>query len=40
MPKLLMNWEKHKQGIQLCYNAYNRTKQHFAIPYFGFNEYI
>ena len=19
-----MNWEKHKQGIQLCYRAYNQ----------------
>ena len=25
-PKLLMNWKKHKQGIQLCHGVYNETK--------------
>ena len=32
MARLLLNWEKHKQGIQLCYDTYNQTKKHFAIP--------
>ena len=26
MPRLLMNWKKHKQRIQLCYGVYNETK--------------
>ena len=25
MPRLLLNWKKHKQEIQLCYGAYNET---------------
>ena len=32
MPRLLLNWKKPKQGIQLCYGAYNQTKQHFEVP--------
>ena len=32
MPRLLLNWKKQKQDIQLCYSAYNKTKQHFEIP--------
>ena len=32
MLRLLLNWKKHKQGIQLCYSTYNQTKQHFKIP--------
>ena len=34
MARLLLNWEKHKQGIQLCYDTYNHTKKQFAIPVF------
>ena len=26
MTMFLMNWKKHKQGIQLCYGVYNETK--------------
>ena len=28
MPRLLLNWKKHKQ---LCYGAYNQTRQHFGV---------
>ena len=36
---LLLNQEKHKQGVRLCYDVYNQTKQHFAVPIsFGYNE--
>ena len=31
IPRLLLNWEKHKQEIQLCYGGYSETKQHFEI---------
>ena len=30
--KVLLNWKKHKQQIQLCYCVYNETKYHFEIP--------
>ena len=33
MPRLLLNWEKRKQGINLCYDAYNQTKNNFEIPF-------
>ena len=37
LPRLFLNWKKQKQGIQLCYDVYNETKQHFEIPiYFCF----
>ena len=26
MRRLLLNWKKHKQEVQLCYGAYNETK--------------
>ena len=39
MPRLLLNWKKHKQDIQLSYSAYNETKHHFKIQFvFDFNE--
>ena len=25
VPRLLLNWKKHKQEIQLCYGAYNEN---------------
>ena len=34
MPRVWLNWEKHKQEIQLRFNAYSQTKKHFAILYF------
>ena len=26
MPRLLLNWKKYKEGIQLCYDPYNQIK--------------
>ena len=38
MLRLFLNWEKHNQVFQLCYDSYNQTKLHFPIAIlFGFN---
>ena len=37
MPRLLLNWKKHEQEIQLCYGSYSETSTLKFEFVFGFN---